>query len=179
MIAGLAAALALASPPPAPPKTTTPPVPFVAVVDPIGDLIHAVDNAADYAAEIFVKATLYHGRAKGVTARDALGCKPMPMRTAAVDPAVFPRHTILFIKETVGMKMPDGSLHDGFWYASDVGRAIKGLRIDLFTGANSGTMRAFQVLNLATITAVKAGTFEGCPTSKSPAPVDRQVAAAN
>jgi 3D (Asp-Asp-Asp) domain-containing protein len=84
---------------------------------------------------------------------------------------------VLFIKETVGMKMPDGTVHDGFWYASDVGRAIKGLRVDLFTGVTAQSMQAFRSLNLATISAVRVGAFEGCPSSKSPAPVGRQVAA--
>jgi 3D (Asp-Asp-Asp) domain-containing protein len=76
--------------------------------------------------------------------------------------------SVLFIKETVGMKMPDGTAHDGFWYASDVGGAIKGARIDLFTGAGAASMKVLQALNLTTITAVKVGVFEGCPTTKSP-----------
>ncbi len=90
------------------------------------------------------------------------------MRTVAVDPKVFPRHSVLFIKETVGLKMPDGSTHDGYWYASDVGGAIKGARIDLFTGAGAASMKVLQALNLATITAVKVGVFEGCPMNKTP-----------
>ena len=56
------------------------------------------------------------------------------MRTAAVDGVHAPRRTVLFIKETVGLPMPDGSRHDGYWYASDVGGAIHAGRIDLFTG---------------------------------------------
>src|SRR5262249_18506573 len=81
---------------------------------------------------------------------------------------VFPRHSVLFIKETVGLKMPDGSAHDGYWYASDVGGAIKGARIDLFTGAGAASMKVLQALNLTTITAVKVGVFEGCPSTRSP-----------
>src|SRR3546814_20407738 len=61
-------------------------------------------------------ATLYHAGAKGVGVLDSLGCKVVAMRTVAVDKKVIPRHSILFIKETVGMKMPDGSTHDGDWY---------------------------------------------------------------
>jgi len=75
---------------------------------------------------------------------------------------------VLFIKETVGLKMPDGSAHDGYWYASDVGGGIKGARIDLFTGAGAASMKVVQALNLTTITAVKVGVFEGCPASKAP-----------
>ena len=32
------------------------------------------------------------------------------------------------------MLLPGGGMHDGYWYASDTGGAIKGARIDLFTG---------------------------------------------
>ena len=46
---------------------------------------------------------------------------------------------MVFIKETVGLKMPDGQSHDGYWYASDTGGAIKGQRIDLYTGAGAGS----------------------------------------
>jgi 3D (Asp-Asp-Asp) domain-containing protein len=59
--------------------------------------------------------------------------------------------------------MPDGSVHDGYWYASDVGSAIKGKRIDLFTGSGAGSMSAVRSLNLASLTAVKVGDFTGCP----------------
>jgi 3D (Asp-Asp-Asp) domain-containing protein len=96
-------------------------------------------------------------------ALDSLGCKVVAMRTAAVDGIDLPRHTILFIKETVGLPMPDGSRHDGFWYASDVGGAIHKGRIDLFTGSGSGSMSPLMPLNLATLTVMKAGVFQGCP----------------
>jgi 3D (Asp-Asp-Asp) domain-containing protein len=98
------------------------------------------------------------------------------MRTVAVDPKITPRHSILFIRETVGLHMPDGSIHDGFWYASDVGGAIKGQRIDLFTGMTAASMQAFRALNLTTISAVKVGVFDGCPTAKSPSAAGVQVA---
>jgi 3D (Asp-Asp-Asp) domain-containing protein len=167
VIAGLAAALALsASAPPA--QKIAAPVP---TVDPIGELIDKARRAADQAVtavETQLKATLYHTGVRGIGRKDSLGCRLAPMRTVAVDPKVFPRHSILFIKETVGLKMPDGSTHDGYWYASDVGGAIKGARIDLFTGAGAASMKVLQALNLTTITAVKVGVFEGCPSSKSP-----------
>jgi 3D (Asp-Asp-Asp) domain-containing protein len=184
MIAGLAA-VALASATPSEPSAHPAAASAVAIapivpIDPIGELIRKTEDAAEDAVdELEVKATLYYARIKGMSARDSLGCKLAPMRTVAVDPAVFPRHSVLFIKQTVGMKLPDGTLHDGYWYASDVGRAIKGLHVDLFTGITAKSMRAFQPLNLATVSAVKVGTFEGCPSAKSPAPTNRQVAAAN
>lgn len=171
MIAGLAAALALAASTTPAQSPQAPAAPQVLRVDPIGDLINKARKAADdavTAVETELKATLYHTGVRGMSSRDSLGCRLQPMRTVAVDPKVFPRHSILFIKETVGLKMPDGSVHDGYWYASDVGGAIKGARIDLFTGAGAASMKVLQALNLTTITAVKVGMFEGCPTMNSP-----------
>lgn len=110
-----------------------------------------------------VKATLYHAGAKGVGNLDSLGCKVVAMRTAAVDRNLIPKGSVLFIKETVGLRMPDGSTHDGYWYASDTGGAIKGKRIDLFTGFSASSMNPLRALNLASLTAVKVGDFKGCP----------------
>ena len=132
--------------------------------DPVGDLIMSVVTGALPAGPGWnLKATLYHAGARGVGALDALGCKVVAMRTVAVDRNLIPRHSVLFIKETVGLKMPDGSAHDGYWYASDAGGAIKGQRIDLFTGSGAGSMAATKGLNLASLTAVKVGDFKGCP----------------
>jgi len=135
-----------------------------ASADPVGDLIMSVVTGALPSGPGWnLKATLYHAGAKGVGALDALGCKVVAMRTAAVDKNLIPKRSVLFIKETVGMKMPDGSVHDGYWYASDVGGAIKGKRIDLFTGAGARSMKPARELNLASLTAVKVGEFKGCP----------------
>ncbi|MBX3484045.1 3D domain-containing protein [Phenylobacterium sp.] len=132
--------------------------------DPVGDLITSVISGALPGTGVFnVKATLYHAGAKGVGVLDSLGCKVVPMRTIAVDKTVIPRRTVIFIKETVGLAMPDGKPHDGYWYASDIGGAIKGKRIDLFTGKNAASMKPMQNLNLSTLTAVKVGEFKGCP----------------
>ena len=135
-----------------------------ATPDPIGDMIMSVVTGNLPGAPGWnVKATLYHAGAKGVGALDSLGCKVVAMRTVAVDKTLIPRRSVLFIKETVGLKMPDGSSHDGYWYASDTGGAIKGKRIDLFTGKGSSSMNPVKRLNLATLTAVKVGDFKGCP----------------
>jgi len=132
--------------------------------DPVGDLITSLIAGGLPGTGVFnVKATLYHAGAKGVGALDSLGCKVVPMRTIAVDKTVIPRRTVLFIKETVGLKMPDGREHDGYWYATDIGSAIKGQRIDLYTGRGAGSMKQMQQLNLAQLTAVKVRQFEGCP----------------
>jgi len=131
--------------------------------DPIGDVLAAatrsqVENASDWA----LKATLYHGGG-GMKARDSLGCPVAAMRTVAVDPAIVSRRSIIFIKETVGMPLPGGGVHDGYWYASDVGGGVKGARIDLFTGPGAASMRPMAALNLRTLTVSKVGDFSGCP----------------
>ena len=132
--------------------------------DPVGDLLASMVSGALPGAGVFnVKATLYHAGAKGVGGLDSLGCKVVPMRTIAVDKQVIPRRTVIFIKETVGLKMPDGREHDGYWYATDIGSAIKGPRIDLYTGHNAASMKPMQGLNLAKLTAIKVGQFKGCP----------------
>ncbi|MDZ4374729.1 MAG: 3D domain-containing protein [Phenylobacterium sp.] len=132
--------------------------------DPVGDLITSVISGALPGSGVFnVKATLYHAGAKGVGVLDSLGCRVVPMRTLAVDKNIIPRRTVVFIKETVGLKMPDGAAHDGYWYASDVGGAIEGQRVDLYTGHGAGSMKPVMKLNLATLTAVKVGSFKGCP----------------
>jgi 3D (Asp-Asp-Asp) domain-containing protein len=135
-----------------------------ATPDPIGDMIMSVITGTMPGAPGWnVKATLYHAGAKGVGNLDSLGCRTVAMRTAAVDKNLIPKGSVLFIKETVGLKMPDGTAHDGYWYASDTGGAIKGKRIDLFTGFSASSMNPLRALNLSTLSAVKVGEFRGCP----------------
>ena len=132
--------------------------------DPLGELLTSLATGNLPTGPVFnLKATLYHAGAKGVGALDSLGCKVVAMRTVAVDKTLIPRRSVLFIKETVGMKMPDGSRHDGYWYASDTGGAIKGQRIDLYTGQGARSAAKAQDLNLARLTAIKVGDFKGCP----------------
>jgi 3D (Asp-Asp-Asp) domain-containing protein len=109
-----------------------------------------------------LKATLYHGGG-AMSTHDSIGCRVSPMRTVAIDRNLITRGAILFIKETVGLLLPDGGRHDGYWYASDTGGLIRGPRIDLFTGPNQASMRALLPLNLKTLTVKKVGQFKGCP----------------
>ncbi|MDP1632947.1 MAG: 3D domain-containing protein [Caulobacter sp.] len=146
----------------------TPPAFAQSALDPIGDLIQEslqdpATTAEDLTPDWALQASLYHGGAPGVGGRDSLGCPTVAMRTAAIDRKLVPRRTLLFIKETVGLPMPDGSTHDGYWYASDVGGAIKGSRIDLFTGSGRSSMAPLMKLNMKTLTVARAGAFEGCP----------------
>jgi 3D (Asp-Asp-Asp) domain-containing protein len=138
-----------------------------ATPDPIGDLIQHLSDAgaaALQAPQWLMKATYYYlGGGGGV--RDSMGCRVVPMRTLAVDPKVVPRGTVVFIKETVGLPLPGGGVHDGLWYASDVGSAIKGDRIDLFTGDGPKSAKAVKTsgLNLSHLTVTKVSHFDGCP----------------
>ena len=125
-----------------------------------------MDEEADWSA----RANLYHAGGGGATGNDSLGCRPIAMRTVATDPRYIPRRTRLFIPETVGMRMADGSIHDGYWYASDTGGAIRGQKIDLFTGQGRGSMSPAMPLNQRRLTIVDAGRFDGCPPSWSAQP---------
>jgi 3D (Asp-Asp-Asp) domain-containing protein len=132
--------------------------------DPIGDLIGQVAAKVAPIFESFsLKATLYHLGLRGIHDHDSLGCKVVPMRTAAVDGVTVRRHSLLFIKETVGLPMPDGRLHDGYWFATDIGGGIHQGRIDLFTGEGRSSMLPMLHLNLAKLTVAKVGEFSGCP----------------
>ncbi len=77
------------------------------------------------------------GTWKVVPAPNGLGTKGyhlIPFRSIAVDRTVVPIGTPLFIPEAVGMRLPDGTVHDGRFWTHDVGGGIKGKRIDIFTG---------------------------------------------
>jgi 3D (Asp-Asp-Asp) domain-containing protein len=134
--------------------------------DPLGDLIATVTSGnLPGTPDWQLRATLYHIGAVGVGTMDALGCRVVAMRTVAVDPHLVPRRTLLFIPETVGLLMPDGRHHDGYWYASDTGGAIRGNRIDLFTGRGPASMRPMMRFNSTTLSVRRVGVFRGCPPS--------------
>ena len=129
---------------------------------------------ADWTARV----NLYHAGGGGATGNDSLGCRPIPMRTMAVDPRYIPRRTRLFIPETVGMRMPDGVIHDGYWYASDTGGAIKGQKVDFYTGHGRGSMSPAMPLNQRRVTLIDAGRFDGCPPSWDRVPSQTLMASA-
>jgi 3D (Asp-Asp-Asp) domain-containing protein len=132
--------------------------------DPIGDMIGGMaSKVAPFLHTFGLRATLYHQGVRGIRDRDSMGCKVVAMRTAAVDGVAVKRGTLLFIKETVGLPLPDGGVHDGYWYATDLGGAIHAGRIDLFTGRGSASMAPLMRLNLATLTVADAGPINGCP----------------
>ncbi len=64
--------------------------------------------------------------------RGVANCPLSPFRSIAVDPSLIALGSKVRIAETVGMVLPDGSIHDGIWLAVDIGGAIVGDRVDLF-----------------------------------------------
>ena len=101
---------------------------------------------------------------------DALGCALTPFRTAAVAPEI-PLGTELFIPETVGLPLPGGGEHDGYWFATDRGVGIEGDRIDLFMATGKASMRTGEAFGLHFLTEVHAqvvGRVHGCPSDLAP-----------
>ena len=85
----------------------------------------------------------YHSKIDGIRrfhvtehswGRGTGNCPLRPFKTIAVDPSFLPMGSVVYIDETVGMKLPDGRLHNGVWYAQDTGGAIQKDRIDFFVG---------------------------------------------
>jgi len=184
--AGLAAPSAWGQSAPAPkPAPSTPALSPAATSkpssdDPIGDLVNsaleqvgnlALGPAAMILPDWKLAVRMYHVGAKGVGGKDSLGCKVVPMRTVAIDPKIVPKGSVVYIPETVGLPVPGGGVHDGMWYASDTGGAIRGAMIDLFTGFGSYSMQPLMKkgLNLKTLSAHKIGEFKGCPPAWSTA----------
>lgn len=54
-------------------------------------------------------------------------------RSVAVDPTVVPLDSKVYIPQARGAKLPDGTTHDGYFDAVDIGDAIQNKRIDVFT----------------------------------------------
>jgi 3D (Asp-Asp-Asp) domain-containing protein len=73
-----------------------------------------------------------------------------PFRSVAVDPRVVPIGSRVFIPKAVGMPLPDGSIHDGYFEAVDIGDAIQNKRIDMFTayGDQSHVFRRAGIENM-------------------------------
>ena len=74
------------------------------------------------------------GLTKSPWGRGTGNCPLSPFRSIAADPTQIPSGAVVKIEETVGMKLPDGTLSDGIWRAEDTGSAILHDRIDIFVG---------------------------------------------
>ncbi|QZZ22247.1 hypothetical protein J5X98_07620 [Leptothermofonsia sichuanensis E412] len=85
------------------------------------------------------------------------GFNLVPYRTVAVDPNQIPLGSVLYIPQARGraITLPWGQrvVHDGYFFAADVGSAIKGSHIDVFIGIDNRTPFPF-------ITSRSSGTFQ-------------------
>lgn len=57
-----------------------------------------------------------------------------PFRSLAVDPALIPLGTLLYVPALRGGRWPDGTPRDGCFRADDSGQRIRGRRLDFFAG---------------------------------------------
>ncbi len=68
------------------------------------------------------------------------GMALVPYRTIAVDPALIPFGSVLYVPAARGLRvrLPSGEerVHDGYFFAADRGGAIRGTHIDVFTGVD-------------------------------------------
>jgi 3D (Asp-Asp-Asp) domain-containing protein len=85
------------------------------------------------------------------------GFKLVPYRTVAVDRTQIPLGSVLYIPQARGrtVTMPSGqwAIHDGYFFAADVGSAIHGNHIDVFIGTAERNPFPF-------ITSRPSGTFQ-------------------
>lgn len=70
------------------------------------------------------------------------GCALVPFRTAAVDPRVIKLGSKIYIPQLKGARLPDGTIHDGIFIASDRGH-FRGRHVDLFVGQGARGARPF------------------------------------
>ena len=70
------------------------------------------------------------------------GCELVPFRTIAADAKFIPPRTRVYIPEMKGARLPDGTIHDGMFVATDRGH-FKGARVDLFVGIGYSGSRVF------------------------------------
>lgn len=97
------------------------------------------------------RTVMFHKKLRGVNrfrisrsryGRTSLGCALDPYRTVAVDPSFIKLGSKVYIPQLKGTKLPDGSLHDGVFLATDSGQ-FRGAHVDIFVGAGSRSARPF------------------------------------
>jgi 3D (Asp-Asp-Asp) domain-containing protein len=89
-----------------------------------------------------------HGEARFRVTKHEYGagigtCPLVPYRTIAVDPKLIPFGTRVFIPQFVGIELPDGTKHDGFFMAHDRSHYVRGGHIDLFMKHGKKSVRPF------------------------------------
>lgn len=94
---------------------------------------------------VFVKRIGGESRFRVTKAKYGLGstgCRLIPYRTIAVDPRFVKLGTKVYIPQLKGARLPDGTIHDGMFIASDRGH-FRGAQIDVFVGTGSPGPRPF------------------------------------
>lgn len=65
----------------------------------------------------------------------ATGNWVVPFHTLAVNPREMTYEEVYFVPRSKGIELPDGTMHDGYWFAHDTGGAFQGVprhRIDMY-----------------------------------------------
>lgn len=99
-----------------------------------------VDCAAYYPRLKTISATnrVRFKRSNALYGEGVQGYELVPYRTIAVDPTLIPIGSVVYIPAargtTVVLPSGDRAIHDGYFYAADVGKAIQGNHIDVFLG---------------------------------------------
>ncbi len=70
------------------------------------------------------------------------GCALVPYRTVAVDPHLIRLGSTIYIPQLKGARLPDGTIHDGFFVANDRGH-FRGRHVDIFVGLGPRGARPF------------------------------------
>jgi 3D (Asp-Asp-Asp) domain-containing protein len=71
----------------------------------------------------------------------------LPYHTLATDNKVHQIGDILFVPKAVGLLLPDGTKHEGYFIVRDTGKAFEGIgaqRVDMFTGLDPDYSNVFQ-----------------------------------
>lgn len=79
------------------------------------------------------------GPSRGAFGDGVSGYELVPYRTIATDPAVIPTGSAVYLPSARGVEVRVGGrtvVHDGWFFAADVGGAIRGVHIDTFTGTH-------------------------------------------
>jgi 3D (Asp-Asp-Asp) domain-containing protein len=86
------------------------------------------------------------------------GNKLTALKSIAVDPRLVPLGSRLYIPQAENVAI-DGQLHNGVFYAHDIGSAIKGKHIDVFLG-RKGNMDAFTSAGMQSLGSVDVYILE-------------------
>lgn len=88
----------------------------------------------------------------------------IPYHTIAADLEVYPVGTIIYIPRAVGLKLPNGKVHNGNFIVRDTGAAFRDVgpsRVDLFVGIENDNDNIFSRVGMNHQTNEKAFKLEG------------------